>query len=270
MSTERGDEFLLSNPLGFVRTYNPPAFPDPIDLLEEYYDVIRFAAEHPNLGSAAIAARLDVPRSRIRGWVDDDPPVIPDCIQGLHTAEDRGWVEVEQDSTEFRGLNVLVAQVFSGGSINSQSYVPSFAVADVRDTDRVACALIDVGVEYMIDRSDEPGRATEIKPTESATILGRVLASMGAPVGEKVHQPLQLPDYLYLVDERHRRAFVRTYLENRGQQYDTKETITFREERADQYLNELTAFMEDMSGAQVRRNGKNVVVSAEAAREILS
>jgi len=94
----------------------------------------------------------------------------------------------------FEGLNRLVANVYSGGSIAAQNYAPSFALSNGEDS-RVFDALELAGVEYTVV-GDRDGRADEARPTDNGTVLGRVLSVLGAPVGPKAEQRLSLPDYL--------------------------------------------------------------------------
>lgn len=268
MAVEQGGEQRLASSQAFVRTYNPRSHDDPWDLVEEYRRVVRYAAEHPSLSGGALSRRLNVPRSRIRGWILDDDPSRPDCVRGLHVAQRMRWVDVSSETDTFRGLNVLVASIFSGGSIDTHAFKPTFTVGKCQDLDRIAWALEWVGVDYELVRESESNRATEVLPAEHRGILGRVLVVLGAPQGKKVDQRLRLPDYLSMVGNNHRRAFAVTYLENRGQTYAGKETVTFREVRDERYLDELAGFLSDVAGEPVRRNGRNIVVSAPAARAL--
>ncbi|MFC4438027.1 MULTISPECIES: hypothetical protein [Natrialbaceae] len=81
-------------------------------------------------------------------------------------------------------LDALVANVFSGGSINTKHYAPSFALNHRGEDAHVLDALDLVGVDYRIV-DDRHERADEVWPTEDGTVLGRVLAVLGAPVGQE-------------------------------------------------------------------------------------
>ena len=260
----------LVPPKEFVRTYDPRAYADPWECLEDYQRTIELAAEQPNLGSAALATRLELPRSRIRPWVREESPARPDCVRGQQIAEEKGWVSVDPDSSIFEGLNVLVAWIYSGGSIGTKYYVPHFSIDRPENKHRVGNAMDLVDAAYRVNRSDESKRATEIVPTDHASILGRVLTVLGAPIGEKAAQPLRLPDYLDAVDDTHREQFAITYLLNRGQEKDESDVITLHEERSNSYINELAHFFGTVGDAPARRSGENVIISAEAAREICS
>lgn len=92
---------------------------------------------------------------------------------------------------------------------------------------------------------------------------------LGAPTGTKnTSASITLPTYLDDAPESIRREFVDVYLKNRGQRYDHKATIHFREDRSTGYLDALAALIADVSGERVTRSDRNVIVSADAARAL--
>lgn len=220
---------------------------DPWVRVEEYQRVIKYAAEYPSKKSAAVASALDLPRSRIRLWVDSDG--MPDPMRGIQVCESHGWFDIEYATPPFTGLNVLVAWTFSGGSIN-QSFVPYFTI-EHGHSDILTTAFDHVGVGYTTLREDSDGRATEIRPAEDASALGRLLVALGAPRGEKNSDArLTLPQYLDDAPFVTRLDFARTYLHNRGVVRTDRENqpIQFREERSDQYRTELHSFLRAVTG----------------------
>lgn len=58
------DAPLVSGP-DLARTYHARAYADTWDLVEDYWRVMDYAARRPNLGSQALATRLDRPRSSV-------------------------------------------------------------------------------------------------------------------------------------------------------------------------------------------------------------
>jgi len=246
-----------------ARTYDGGAYADPWETVEEYHDVMRYASKHPNKGSQAVSTATETPRSRIRTWIDDGGA--PDVVRGLETARDYGWLEATYGDAEFQGLNRLVANVFSGGSIAEQYYQPSFALADGDDDPAVFDALELAGVVYTVV-GDRDGRADEARPTEDGSVLGRVLSALGAPVGPKAEQRLSLPDYLADAPDEIREQFVRAYLANRAQ--PNNNILQLREQRNRDYLESLARLMEDVAGGPVTISEKNVILS-KAATETL-
>lgn len=246
-----------------ARTYSAGSYNDPWELVQDYQRVLEYQARHPNLGSTAVGNALELPRSRVRSWLDGG---IPDPLRGIQRAETHGWLDLDPQSDVFRGLNVLTAWVFSGGSIEGEWYVPRFAVDGEENEERIDCAFEAVGIEYDFIRSSASNRATEYRPKEDGSILGRILALLGAPIGVKNEgSRIQLPNYLDQVPEPIGREFAITYLGNRGQRTPDKGTVTFREERSRGYLRSLASLFRECTGEQVTVSEKNVVISAAAA-----
>ncbi|PCR88678.1 hypothetical protein [Natrinema ejinorense] len=247
-----------------ARTYNHPSYSDPADAVDDYRRVLAYASRHPSQGSSAIASALDLPRGRIRPWLDGGAP---DAVNAIDTAREHGWLQAEFDDPEFTGLNTLVANVFSGGSIADEYYRPSFVLNHRGEDSHVIDALELARVDYeVID--DRDGRGDEARPTEDSTVLGRVLAVLGAPVGAKSNQRLSLPSYLEEAPDDVREQFAYAYLENRAIEHEGKATLTVREDRNRTYLEDLAALIDDVAGGGVEFRERDIVVSADAARQL--
>ncbi|MFC3960007.1 hypothetical protein [Halovivax cerinus] len=115
--------------------------------------------------------------------------------------------------------------------------------------------------------NDRDGRADEARPTEHGTILGRVLACLGAPVGPKAQQQLTVPGYLADASDETRESWVLCYLENRAIE-PVNEIVRFREERNDGYLRDLSALIADVSDSDVSVSEKNVILSTAATESL--
>lgn len=72
---------------GFARTYGGGYYEDAASVVEQCYDVLAYARKH-DAGSAATASALDLPRSRLRTWIDDSG--VPDPVHAVETARDSG------------------------------------------------------------------------------------------------------------------------------------------------------------------------------------
>ncbi|WP_440767496.1 hypothetical protein [Natronorubrum sp. DTA7] len=248
-----------------ARTYNTPAYADPFDAVEDYRRVAKYASKHPNKGSSAVASALELPRSRIRLWVDGDGR--PDAVRAIDAAREYGWLECTYGSPEFTALNTLVSNVFSGGSIAERDYRPSFALNHRGEDSHVIDALELAGVDYQVV-GDRDGRADEARPTEHGTVLGRVLSVLGAPVGPKADQHLTLPPYLDDAPTDVREQFVYSYLENRTIEHEGKDTLHIQEVRNRSYLEELSRLIESVAGGGVTLGERHIVISADAARAL--
>ena len=243
-----------------ARTFDGGAYHDAWDAVKQYRDATAYATKH-DVKSGATASALDLPRSRLRTWIDDGGA--PDAVHAIETARSRGWLNTGYDDREFTGLNALVANVLSGGSIAEQYYQPSFALNHRGEDSHVLTAFNVLNLEYDLHHAEDTSRATEARPSEDASLLGRVLSVLGAPVGPKAHQRLELPWYLEDAPEDVKRLFAVCYLENRGQIDGA--LIRFREERNDSYLRALARLFEDLTGERVSITEKNVVLSEDAS-----
>lgn len=227
--------------------------------IEEYQRVLEYTAEHPNKGSTAVASALELPRSRIRPWMDDGAR--PDPVRTIQRAEDYGWLDLGWDEPPFPGLNVLVAWIYSGGSV-SENFTPRFIVDDDRDTSRLRAAFDQLGIGYReFDRDGGRGRETE--PTTAPRTLGRLLVALGAPQGSKGPETrLTLPSYLSEAPEQIRLDFARTYVQNRATERPDlpNQPVQMKEERSKHFRVELRAFIVNVVGSEDAVTGSSTTL----------
>lgn len=254
--------------------------------VQEYRRVQDYCGDHPEKGSHAVASALELPRSRIRSWVDGDAK--PEPVKAIDQARELDWLNVDVDTDNGHAWTRLVAWIYAGGSISKTDFRPTFyARKDQRDgglakpeVDVIGQALQDVGVEYEFrDRGDvydggrQPigERATEIVPTTRRSLLGRCLAAAGAPIGEKNRShPEQLPEWLDESSPETQRVFARIYLLTRAAIRDRQPRFVIREERPDSYHEDLVDLFQRLApDGVVTRSGHNVHVRSEVAEEIV-
>ncbi|MCL9812578.1 hypothetical protein [Natranaeroarchaeum aerophilus] len=248
------------SPKALARTYDVQNRSDAWEAVEDYQRYLDVAAQNPDSGSSALSSKLEMPRGRIRSWENGAKP---DPARAVEVAEHRDWFG-GPETDEFAALNQLVAWIFSGGSISSETFVPHFAVDDATES-RVTDALETLGLDWRRERADESDRATEIVPTDHASVLGRALVVLGAPQGEKSDQSaFSLPEYLDNAPDEIRAEFVDVYIRNRYTDHD-RLVMGFREQRSKAYLQELASLIEDVAGESVTVSEKNIYLSAEAA-----
>ena len=248
--------------------YRGGRYAKPWEVVEQYREVLDYTARKPNLGSSAVAARLDLPRSRIRPWMNGSRP---DPVRAIETAEDYGWLDLEYGECPFRGLNVLVAWVFAAGSIGESNYVPSFTVDD---EDALAvfedvCECVDTP-PFRVERSDESERPTEVFFQKDATVFGRLLVALGAPAGNKgPNEEIVLPPYLMGAPEGTRLAFARTVVWHRGAESTTVNyPLQVCEQRSERYWSQLRWLFEALVGDGVRGNGPCVRFDEAAVEKL--
>jgi hypothetical protein len=218
---------LLENPTdtaaakrALVRTYNPPAYADPWDCVEDFERVQQAAAKHPNKGSAALASVVELPRGRIRPWLDG---ARPDCYRGLQTALSNGWMLDEWD-TVGRALNCLAAWTLSSGGINDR-WVPQWVAPSEVEYNALKRYAAAVGVSLVQTRpegtttSEGTRRAAEYRPEQNASVLGRLLSTWTGLQGDK-DRTVRFPRYVRFAPEEIARDFCRVYVAQRGVERD--------------------------------------------------
>lgn len=241
--------------------------------VEEYQRVLEYAAEHPTQKSAAVSSALDLPRERIRSWVDGDGR--PDPVRTIQTAEDHGWLDALPGERVFEALSVLHAWVYAGGSIAQLNFVPTFAVGGGDPRDLAAEALRAVGLDATIERADEPRRATEVRPAgRGRSHLGRYLHGvLGAPIGPKNERSvIEIPAWLSSVGASTRLRWARVYVVLRSTPIDEERhgyARLIKEERSQSFrgaFGDLLASLAPRDSVTVGQRG--VLLRPDAAREL--
>jgi len=258
----------LPTPEALARTYHSHSYADPWNAVEDYNRVMEYQGRHPNKGSCAVANALDLPRSRVRPWLDGSKP---DPVRAIQIADRHGWLRLDYHDQQFQALNRLVAWVYSGGSIAEESWVPQFSLDGPSDREQLTTHFGVLGVEWTTVHDDEESRATELRPAEHASVLGRVLSVIGAPVsGKGPATDLSLPAYLDGAPTDVRQAFADVYLQNRAVEHADKRTLTINEERSAAFRRELAALLRELSGESVTAAEKYVTISSAARTALAS
>lgn len=248
-------------PRSLARTYSDRVYPDPWEKVEDYQRVQAYAAEHPNAGRTAVGNALELPPSRVRGWLNGGQP---DPVRGIETASANGWLEPECDVAG--ALVELLAHVLAGGSIN-ETFVPAISTGRRVDREAIEDAFAAVGVDTRRRHADTDGRATELYPATDASVLGRCLVVMGAPHGVKTGLDA-VPPIVWESPDPIRRRFVEVYVAHRGVHFETKATTRIQEERPASYLKDLHNLIGECVEGNVSRGERALTISADAAREL--
>ena len=198
---------------------------------------------------------------RERGCDDDRPD--SDAARAVRIAETNGWIPTDADCVAFRTLNRLVAWVLSEGSID-EHHLPTFVAEARADRHRLVGLFDDLGIDYRVVE-DERTTTTRYRPAVHASVLGRLLSVLGAPVGPATGGPIALPGYLDRAPRRVRREFAETYLRNRAA--EGVDSVLLREGSTG-YRSELASLIETVSGERVTVREGAVIVSEDATRAL--
>ncbi|PCR89418.1 hypothetical protein [Natrinema ejinorense] len=245
----------------FARTYDGGDYDNTWSAVKQYRRAVTFSVDNPETSIGDIASAADAPTERIRPWIDEG--AVPPVIQGLYSSHSHDWIGVTYDN--LTPLNVLVANVYSGGTIHT-NHTPKFTLNDDGHDATVIKALELAGTGY---RTEESGTSQAVVPGEDAIALGRVLTVLGAPMGRKTEiEGLSLPWYLDDSPESVRKRFVDSYLENRALTDPTTDSIQIMEDRSQSYREELAELIESVTGERVTVGDESVTLSAEASRAL--
>lgn len=257
--TESTDQRPLARAL--ARTYGGRDGRDGWRRVAEYWHVIEYASANPEAGATAVSRATDVPRSRLRPWLESDAK--PEPARAVEIADMHGWLCQDFEQPTARALSVLVAWIFSGGSIAAKNYVPLFALGDDLARTTFDRATDQLGIDYRIQRDDAAGRATEAVPADHASILGRTLVAWGAPIGPKnAAADLSLPEWLADAPEAVRLDFARTYVLNRATARADRPDLPIQitEQRAPGYRRALVRLFQHLTSAEaVVESGEHMV-----------
>jgi hypothetical protein len=251
-----------------ARTYGS----DAPERVGEYRRVREYAAEHPGAGSSAIASALELPRGRIRPWIEHDAR--PDAVRAIETADDLGWFDAAPGTDLFRALVRCHAWIFAGGSIAADTYRPTFCVGGGDPGELLRSDLETIGLESYRQRSEQPTRGTEVCPAENGVILGRFLAGcLDAPVGTKNEAtPERVPHWLRRASTAVTRTWSQTYVTVRGVvRNDREQALQLREERSERYLETLRGVLRSSveTPEAIRRHGDSTVFVRQPAASAL-
>ncbi|CAI50771.1 uncharacterized protein NP_5360A [Natronomonas pharaonis DSM 2160] len=195
-----------------VDTYDNPSYEDPWDAVEDYEHVQRYTAAHPQQGSQAVSTATDLPRGRIRSWVDSDG--MPDCYRGLQTALTNGWILDSWSDETARPMAMLAAWTLASGSIN-EHWTPTWVTDGDDEADALRHHADRANVVIEQAREAEDDRPAEWRPAESASVLGRVLYTWLGHRGDKNHA-VPFPAFLESAPDQIRLDFARVHTQQRG------------------------------------------------------
>jgi hypothetical protein len=248
-----------------ARSYEHPSYDDPYDVVIDYRRVQRAAANHPNKGSTALANIVELPRGRIRGWIDDEADRMPDAVRGINVAHNKGWVAPNDETA--RALSALAGHILGGGSITTQNFVPNVSEGRRVSVSAIQNAFRSVGVQSGRRHAEDKTRATEVIPTEHASILGRTLVAWGCPVGSRSNMT-SVPEILDAVASRGRVAFLEAYILHRAVNYEQKATSRLQGQQPAGFHQAIAELIQTVTGEAASYDSRGVTVSAAAMRAL--
>lgn len=252
-------ERTILSPEAIAATYSTPGQIAAWDAVEQYRRVQRVASRNPNAGSVALASKLELPRGRIRPWLDGSAP---DVVRGLVTAHEHRWF----DTDRIPAWTTLVAGILGGGSIAAETYSPEWTTTPTAAVERIQDALDELDVGHQeVCRENRPD---SIRPAEDQSVLGRALVALGAPAGNKNTDSEPLPEWLLTTPIQARLVAVEVLVLYRGQAFEEKDTVELFETRSRAFRESVADLIGSVVDGEVNAGSRYVIISAAAAHEL--
>jgi hypothetical protein len=261
------------SPSALANTYSVKiyggSYEDGWDCVKEYRQVMSYHQSNPEKSPYQIHNELDIPRKRARNWIEGS---VPDPVQALNLADEHGWFDATWSSDIGRAFNILVAWVYSSGSIGARDLHLTLVI-DTEKLEQFARKTLDViGYGATLQHQNDPNRATQLVPSGNrGPVLARALSTLDAPIGEKSSiDILRLPSYLELAPDSIRREFVEIYVSLRGSKRTNREGVRLSESRPQEYHRELAELIEAVAGGSVTvlSSSNGLLLSAETVSNL--
>jgi hypothetical protein len=137
----------------------------------------------------------DLSEAMIQSWRRGHKPY---AQRALTTARELGWLTPAPDSEIALGLTALLAWIMARGSVRPDTHYPIFLIESPAEQTMLEDIGDDLGIPFhVVRRDDDTKRSTEMRPSEHGALLGRVLRTLGAPLGRREPNSCLPPVYLY-------------------------------------------------------------------------
>ncbi|WP_153952748.1 hypothetical protein [Halosegnis longus] len=190
--------------------------------VEDYREIRRYCAEHPNDGSQAVATAMDMKRGRIRGWVDATSR--PEPAHAIEVADQHGWLDCELSDRIGAAWTIAHAWVCAGGSLSGPSFTARFALGDDDPAAALREALNVLGMATTEHGDPDAGRGRELQPAANGSVFGRFLYGiLDAPLGAKADGDRRVPTWVQDAPPAVALRWLQTLVSVRGTPVDTEQ-----------------------------------------------
>ncbi|WP_157969521.1 hypothetical protein [Haloplanus rubicundus] len=145
---------------------------------------------------AALADQYpDLSEAMVQSWRRGQKPY---AQRAITTAHDLGWIMPAPESEIASGLTALLAWIMRRGSVRPDTHYPIFPIESAAEQVVLEDIGDDLGIPFhVVRREDNTKRSTEMRPAEHGALLGRILRTLGAPLGRREANSCLPPVYLY-------------------------------------------------------------------------
>jgi len=237
----------------FRPTDRPPA--------TRYVRAYREMQSRDDPSPAAIATEYDITPGAVYGWRQGS---VPKAAQLVADVRDRGWLNADEAQAR-ADLAALAAWLVGFGSLR-QTCLPVFRVRTAAQRRWLQTLTGRLALPTTVDLEDSP-RTTEVRVTENATLLGRVLNASGVPTAGQDEGTLVPPYVWYYADGA--RAYVSTWVLLHGERHGAELRVGTANGAGDWVLRTIVALARERFDWPVEALDDEFRVTYEAARPTL-
>jgi hypothetical protein len=137
----------------------------------------------------------DLSEGMVQSWRRGHKPY---AQRALTTTLELGWLTSAPESEVTLGLTALLAWIMCRGSLRPDTHYPVFPIESRVEQTTLEEIGEHLGISFhVIRQEDDAKRSTEMRPSEHGALLGRVLRTLGAPLGRREPNNCLPPVYLH-------------------------------------------------------------------------
>lgn len=210
------------------------SYRNPWTIVQQYRAVKRrldAAADPESLSASEMARDVGGDNRRIYHWMKKSKAK-PYAVNGLETAAEKGWLNIDFDAPVFTHLNKLMAWILAAGYIDRSTMYPRFVIQGTPYREVLDSIFNGIDMEFQ---EESPGinvgtgidpSHPQASPRSDGAVLGRVLTVLGAPWGPLSKGLPALPVYLAVAPTDIQRSYAQVLVFNRWVKTSDPSTIT--------------------------------------------
>lgn len=181
-----------------IETYSK----DIMESAKSYYKYKELSAENPGWGYKKLSSELSIPRGRVRHWYEKKGK--PEPIKCLEWVKEKNLLHPDKHKRKI--ATRITGALFGDGGIysNNESLFFSSGKENKEDLNKFKEDLMELfgeGIEedIHIREGGEYGESRHVELRKAKAT--RYFEALGIPTGEKVLQPIKIPEWIYSEEE---------------------------------------------------------------------
>ena len=206
---------ILVNEQDIINTYSK----DEQFSCEKYFEYKKLIIKNPKYGYKKCAKLLSVPQGRTRWWhTKGKKKAIPLALKAVQKLKEAKLIPFTENHKDAKIIFNMLGILFGDGGVDCRLNTVAFISSDIRDIDLWQSDFEKVFAfakdKIQIVEGGEYGHSYNIRCWDRAVI--RFFVALGAPVGDKVVKPYNLPKTIFYICEDLKMSFVDGYLAAEG------------------------------------------------------